>query len=104
MIVVYVNDCGIAAKKSNDIHKLIDKLRKLDLTYNEGDFTEYLGMKIEPTADGKGVHMTQSGLIDKILKATNMEDCNPNHVPASQVALGSDPDGPLMTLNNGVTV
>jgi hypothetical protein len=37
--------------------------------------------------------MTQKGLIEKIIKATKMEDCNPNWTPASTQALGIDPDG-----------
>jgi hypothetical protein len=38
--------------------------------------------------------MTQKGLISKILKTTGLEHSNPNYTPATQVALGSDPDGP----------
>ena len=30
------------------------------------------------------------------LSVTGMQGCNPNHVPATQVALGSDPDGDPM--------
>jgi hypothetical protein len=37
--------------------------------------------------------MPQKGLIQKIIKATKMEDCNPNWTPASTQALGIDPDG-----------
>ena len=40
--------------------------------------------------------MSQPGLVKKILKATNMEDCNPNFVPALPQALGADKDGPPM--------
>ena len=46
--------------------------------------------------DGTGVHLTQKGLISKIINVTGMQGCNPNHVPATQVALGSDPDGDPM--------
>ena len=41
--------------------------------------------------------MTQEGLIQKILEATGMEECNPNQTPTIKEALGSDPDGELMT-------
>ena len=40
--------------------------------------------------------MVQSGLITKIMHATDMEKCNPNKVPALKASLGSDPDGEPM--------
>ena len=36
----------------------------------------------------------QTGLIDKVLKATGMEDCNAKPTPAHTTALGTDADGP----------
>ena len=41
--------------------------------------------------------MTQRGLIQKIIKATNMEHCNKNWTPATASALGSDQEGAPMT-------
>ena len=38
----------------------------------------------------------QKGLIAKIINVTGMQGCNPNHVPATQVALGSNPEGDMM--------
>jgi hypothetical protein len=61
----------------------------------EGDFSEFLGIKMTKQKDGT-IELTQSGLIDKIIKATAMEDCKPNHTPATG-PLGSDPDGPPMS-------
>jgi len=40
--------------------------------------------------------MMQKGLIAKIFEATGMEACNPNWIPAAQLALGIDPDGEPM--------
>jgi hypothetical protein len=37
--------------------------------------------------------LTQKGLIQKIFAATGTEDYNPNWTPATQQALGIDPDG-----------
>ena len=37
--------------------------------------------------------MHQKGLINKIIETTKMTSCNPNHTPAMQAALGSDPEG-----------
>jgi hypothetical protein len=42
------------------------------------------------------VTLTQKGLIQKIIKATGLQDCNPNHTPALQACLGIDPDGEPM--------
>ena len=38
-------------------------------------------------------HMTQKGLIDKIIENTKMTGCNPNKTPTTQIPLGSDVDG-----------
>lgn len=96
MLVMYVDDCGIAAKDPDSIDTFITDLksRGFELT-KEGSFAEFLGIKFEPTSDG-GIHMTQSGLIKKIITATNMTDCNPNWTPATQLGLGADEDGPPM--------
>ena len=45
MVILYVDDCGIAAKDPKDIEQLIDDLRALDFELTrEGDFTEFLGI------------------------------------------------------------
>ena len=46
-------------------------------------------------ADG-AINMTQKGLIQNILEAAGMTDCNPNWTPASSTPLDSDPDGEPM--------
>ena len=96
MVVVYVDDCGVGAADPSEIDKLIDDLRDLgfELT-REGDFSEFLGIKLEKKSDGS-IFLSQTGLIDKILKATQLEECKPNILPAS-TPLGTDPDGPPMT-------
>jgi hypothetical protein len=98
MIVIYVDDCGIGAADPKDIDRLVDDLRAMgfELT-REGDFSEFLGIKMTKRDDGS-IELTQTGLIDKILKATDMEDCKPNILPAT-APLGSDPDGPPMEEN-----
>jgi hypothetical protein len=35
-------------------------------------------------------------MIQKIIKSTGLQDCNPNHTPALQACLGIDPDGESM--------
>ena len=97
IIIMYVDDLGLAAEHMETIDALIESLRSkmFDLT-KEGSFSEYLGIKYEDTPDGK-VHMTQRGLIDKIIQATGMEDCNPNWIPASKTPLCKDKEGLDMT-------
>jgi hypothetical protein len=46
----------------------------------EGSFTDFLGIKFEKSEVNNTVTLTQKGLIQKIIAATGMEDCNPNCV------------------------
>ena len=95
IVVLYVDDAGIGAKDPNDIDRLIEDLRKLGFELKkEGDFTSFLGIKLQTLEDGS-IELTQTGLIDKILETAKMTDCNPNRVPATG-QLGSDPNGPPM--------
>ena len=96
MLVVYVDDVGISAKRKQDVDEMVERLKKrgFELT-REGSFSEFLGIKFEKMADG-AINMTQKGLIQKILEASGMTDCNPNWTPASSTPLGSDPDGEPM--------
>ena len=97
MLVTYVDDCGVSARDPADIDRLIaDLTQKGFALTREGSFSEFLGIKIAPIGNGTGVHLTQKGLISKIINVTGMQGCNPNHVPATQVALGSNPDGDPM--------
>ena len=93
LMVLYVDDAGIAAPTEADVHAFIQELRDIGFDLDvEGKFNEYLGVGIEELPDGTR-HMTQKGLIDKILETTKMTDCNPNHTPCAQVALGKDLEG-----------
>jgi Reverse transcriptase (RNA-dependent DNA polymerase)/Zinc knuckle len=95
MIVVFVDDCGIAYRRKCDFDKLVSDLRKLDFELTEeGSFTSFLGIKFNRTQSQ--ITMTQSGLINRIADATGLTDCNPNHTPTIQESLGSDPDGVAM--------
>ena len=96
MLVQYVDDMGISAKKQEDIDSFVADLRKegLVLTQDES-FSEFLGIKFEELKDGS-INMTQQGLIKKILTTAGMSDCNPNATPAAQTALGKDPQGEPM--------
>jgi hypothetical protein len=94
MIAVYVDDCGIAANDQKHIDGLIDGLRARGfILHIEGKFEEFLGISIDRGPDEIGrIHMTQKGLIKKVIDYTGMSECNPNWTPASQTALGADVD------------
>ena len=97
MIVLYVDDLGIAYSNEKDLETLFKNLKNRGLEFTrEGSFTDFLGIKFERDARNNTVTLTQKGLIQKIIATTGMQDCNPNWVPSSQVALGIDPDGPSM--------
>jgi len=76
LIVFYVDDAGIGAKDKKLIEDLVKELeqRGFELT-REGSFSDFLGIKFNSREDGS-IEMTQRGLIQKIVKSTNMENCN----------------------------
>jgi hypothetical protein len=85
--VVYVDDCGIAASSQEDIDKLITGLRACGfILHIEGKFEEFLGISIDcgPGEIGR-IHMTQKGLIQKVISYTGMDECIPKWTPATQV-------------------
>ena len=97
MVVLYVDDVGIAYKEQSDLDNLLDGLTKRGLEFTkEGTFTDFLGIKFVKDSVKNTVTLTQKGLIQKIIEATGMEDCNPNWTPAIQQTLGIDPDGEPM--------
>ncbi|KAI2491580.1 hypothetical protein MHU86_22985 [Fragilaria crotonensis] len=97
MIVLYVDDLGIAYSNKKDLDKLFQDLTDLGLEFTrEGTFTDFLGIKFVKDEVSNTVTLTQKGLIQKIIKATGLQDCNPNHTPAMQACLGIDPDGEPM--------
>jgi hypothetical protein len=97
LVGFHVDDAILVAKTPQIIDKFIEDLQKMgfELTKEE-DLCDYLGIKMFRD-DSKGtITLTQTSLIDKIVQATGLEGCNPNYVPTTQQALGSDPDGQPM--------
>jgi hypothetical protein len=97
LVILYVDDGGITAARKQDVDDLIQRLvnAKFKLT-REGTFSEFLGIKFVKDPVAKTVTLSQKGLINKIIEATGMMDCNPNWTPATQLCLGSDPEGAPM--------
>ena len=101
LICLFVDDLAIASTHQKHIDKLIQSFKDDGNEYNwqltrEGSLTEFLGIDITKSPDGKAFHLTQTGLIEKILDTTKMQDCgskqNPMHSDGKPVA--SDKDGP----------
>jgi len=59
----------------------------------------YLGVEVKVDKNTNEMTFLQTGLIDKVLKATGMEDCNAKPTPAHTTALGTDADGPRCQLS-----
>jgi len=99
LTVAYVDDIGIATNNGKEVDMLIERLLKagFELTC-EGSFSVFLGIKFVKDPVEETTTLTQCGLIKKIIDhATGMSNCNPNWTPATQLALGSDPDGEEMS-------
>jgi hypothetical protein len=96
VIICYVNDLGLQAPSTSILDALINSLESkgFELTC-EGTFTEYLGIKYDYNHDGS-ITMTQTGIIQKIIDASRMTECNPNRTPTTREVLGTDPDGEPM--------
>ena len=78
MMVLYVDDAGIAAPNKSIIDDFVAELKNLGFDLEiEGSFSSYLGIGIEELDSGER-NMTQKGLIKKVIKTTNMEKCNLN--------------------------
>ena len=94
MVVLYVDDVGIAYAHESDLKTLLTKLEERGLQFTkEGTFTDFLGIKFVKDPIKNTITLTRRGLIQKIIDATGMHDCNPNWTPATQITLGIDPDG-----------
>jgi len=99
ILITFVDDCGLAVESEELITWFVTELRNKGFELEvEGDFDAYLGVSIEKIGKDK-IQMRQTGLMQKIFKASNMEDCKPNHTPASLRQLGSDPNGEPFTQN-----
>ena len=59
----------------------------------QGDVMAFLGIQFKCLSGGE-IKMQQIGLIERVLKATGLEDCNPDKTSASQKTHGTDKNGP----------
>jgi hypothetical protein len=95
-LILYVDDCGISYKNEEDLDEFINELQRRGFKLTkEGTFAEFLGIKYRTDQEGN-IHLSQEGLIKKILETTGLTNCKPNRTPGRKEPLGLDPDGPPM--------
>ena len=63
----------------------------MELTVESTDVSNFLGIKF--TRNGDTIELKQTGLIEKIIEATGMQDAKGKSTPAEHKTLGKDPDG-----------
>jgi hypothetical protein len=97
--VVYVDDTIFASANEDDLEREITSLgistdaqRHTFQLRNEGEVSAFLGIQIKKTGS-KEFLLTQTGLIDKVLAAANLTDCNGCDTPATIEPLHADKDG-----------
>jgi hypothetical protein len=97
--VVYVDDTILCGPDSNALEAEIRGLGVNNLEQrhafqlrNEGEVGDFLGIRIHKNSTDT-FNLTQTGLIEKVIAATGMQDCNSISTPTSKEALGSDRDG-----------
>ena len=89
--LVYIDDVVWVAPDRQRIDKVLESHKdEFEMTV-EGDVTAFLGIQFKRLS-GREIEMQQTGLIERVLKATGLQDCNPDKMPASQKPLGTDKD------------
>lgn len=95
-VVVYVDDTIMAGPDADKIEELIKDLGVADneehetfMLRDKGSVGDFLGIRIEKQANDTFT-LSQTGLIEKVIKASGMADCNSPMTPSSTDPLGSD--------------
>ena len=92
IVLTYVHDCLIFAFDDKSIQDFIDSMKDNFLLDKEDELAGFLGIDIDDLVK-RHFTLTQKGLINKIIKATGLEDANPMATPTVKGALGQDKDG-----------
>jgi hypothetical protein len=98
ILITYVDDTLFFGPDIKAIEKVISDLELAGyaLTREDGDEAtvfSFLGVSLTPNQATKMVTLTQTGLIDKILEASGMTDCNVRGSPSTTNGLGTDANG-----------
>jgi hypothetical protein len=97
MAVCWVDDLVLAYKDPTERDRFLEAMKKEGFSLSLDDSLEaFLGIKFKKLGDNS-FNMTQPALIEKVIQATGMENCNKSPTPAApNQALGKDPDGEPM--------
>ena len=96
MILFWVDDAIFYAKSKKIIDDVILSLKDIFLLERDKDMARFLGTNISRSKYGSKdgskdvITMTQTGLIDRILRAMDMLDSNPKYTPADKNPLQKD--------------
>ena len=96
LLICFVDDCGLCFQNVNVLNEFLSFMEKENFKLTKEDsFAEYLGIQYKKV--GENIHLTQKGLIDKIIAATGLQNCHPNRLPTVSKPLGIDPTGKPIT-------
>jgi hypothetical protein len=90
--LVYVDDTLFYAQDQSDIDDVITNLKTEMEVEEEDDVAGFLGVHIDRREDGT-IHLTQKGLIDRIIKSLNIGDLPMKNTPSDYGCLGKDEHG-----------
>ena len=94
MVLNYCDDQIWLSPDNSLIEQYVDKLKGLgyDLTLEaNGDIFGFLGINFHQ--EGSNIHLTQTGLIDKVINYTGMKNATTRDTPAATEPLGADSKG-----------
>jgi hypothetical protein len=92
MILCYCDDKIVCCKDQSKAQQLMKELSAEFTLTDEGSLADYLGIHVETLSDGR-FEVMQTGLIDKIVDAVGLLDCNPSDMPTARIPIGPDVDG-----------
>ena len=93
IVLFWVDDCIFYSKSAKTIDNVILSLKDEFLLEREEDMAGFLGIHIISDEHNNSLTMTQTGLIERILAAMDMEDCNHKYTPADKDPLCKDVNG-----------
>ena len=94
MVLNYCDDQIWLSPDEALIDDYVSRLQKLGYALtmeDEGDMFAFLGIDFKRS--GSTIELSQTGLIEKVIKATGLSDSKPKDTPAAREPLGADKDG-----------
>lgn len=79
LLLEYVDDSIITGNSAFQISAIVGKIKANSKARSTDDIEKFTGIAIEATDDSVNLH--RKGLIESLLSAYKMEDCNASHVP-----------------------